>query len=494
MGREINSADFTRGDYRRFCRKLHRNLQALQTVLNRPDFGHCADTLGAELELYVIDDEGRPVTCNRQLQQSVADPRLTLELNRYNIEYNFEPLRLANGCFSQLENRIDQLLTDLNGAARQYRARILPVGILPTLKDSDLGLSMMTDELRYRVLTSSLQNMRQRAFEINIDGVDPFSMVRDDLTAEGVCTSFQVHYCFDIRRFVDCWNALALVTPVVVGVAANSPLLLGHRLWHETRIPLFKQSIDGRRWRRRGWQEPARVDFGDDWLRQGPCELFARMVYLHPPLIPLCDPQEPQSALDQDRLPGLYELCLHNGTVWPWNRPIYDSTGSGHVRIEMRSLPAGPTALDMTANAAFCIGLTVAMRYRVEPLISALPWKYASANFYRAAREGMEARLIWPGLHQNRLKEQPLRQIAERLLEISGEGLSELGVDDSDIRRQLGVIANRISTGRNGARWQLDSLAGLQQQLPKADALKQLVWHYRLNVESRRPVSQWEVL
>lgn len=494
MGKEIDRADFGRQDYRRFCARLHDNLLALEQILQRPAFGRCPDTLGAELELYLIDGQGRPLPGNRQVLQAFNNSRLTLELNRYNLEYNFDPLPLAGACFSRFQATMSSVLDDLDRTAAGCGGQILPVGILPTLKETDLGTAMMSDEVRYQVLSDRLHQMRKGAFEINIDGDDPFFMQRDDLTAEGVCTSFQIHYCCDISRFVDSWNAMSLVTPVVLGLAANSPLLFGHRLWHETRVPLFKQSIDGRRQKASGLREPARVEFGLEWLRHSPRELFAQMVHLYPPLIPLCSSEDPLEVLARGQLPALDELSLHNGTVWHWNRPIYHNGGEGHIRMEMRALPAGPTSVDMTANAAFYIGLIVGLRDEVEPLLAALPYRYSAVNFYRAARQGMNVELVWPSIRQNRMHQQALRDIALSLLEKSAHGLSQLGIDSADSERLLGVIAARLENGQNGARWQLDSLAALEQRLPRDEALALMLDAYHQNAMANKPVALWEVV
>ena len=86
-----------------------------------------------------------------------------------------------------------------------------------------------------------------------------------------------------------------------------------------------------------------------------------------------------------DLAPTLAELRLHQGTVWLWNRPVYDNLGGGHLRIEMRALPAGPTAVDMVANAAFLIGLAEGLRPHINELLPGLPFPRAEYNFYRAA-------------------------------------------------------------------------------------------------------------
>ena len=83
--------------------------------------------------------------------------------------------------------------------------------------------------------------MRQAPFEININGPDHLVTTSDSVTLEGANASFQVHLRIDPKRFADTFNAAQLVTPLAVAIGANSPLFLGHRLWDETRLALFKQ-------------------------------------------------------------------------------------------------------------------------------------------------------------------------------------------------------------------------------------------------------------
>jgi hypothetical protein len=53
-------------------------------------------------------------------------------------------------------------------------------------------------------------------------------------------------------------------------------------------------------------------------------------------------------------VPALAELSLHNGTIYRWNRPIYDVVdGRPHLRVENRVLPAGPTVVDAVAGGLF---------------------------------------------------------------------------------------------------------------------------------------------
>lgn len=492
MGQNISRSAFTPEEHQQFELKLHDNLAALQQAMQRPGFGTDQPSLGVELELYILDAQGLPLGINQALLAEAVDPALTLELNRYNIEYNLPVLALDGAPFSWLETLMCDKIARMNGLLAPREASVLGVGILPTLNESHIGPEMMTPTTRYQALSEILLAMRGRDFEIRIDGEDPVRMRRQDVTLEGVCTSFQVHFNFPLTQFMNTWNAVTLITPLLLGAACNSPLLLGRRLWHETRVPLFKQSTDGRSTAPQ-WHDLPRVELGYDWLRQSAYELFAQRVYLYPSLIPLLHDENPQQVIADGHLPGLHELNMHNGTIWHWNRPIYSGADNGHIRIEMRCLPAGPTPLDMAANAAFYIGLAAGLRDDIEALLPAMPFRFVSDNFYRAARTGIHAKLVWPTLGQNRLAERPLREIGESLLDTALAGLLSLGVDAAEARRMLDIIANRLIRGQNGATWQLDSLEHLAPKVGRDQALHRIVSAYQGYFNDNLPVADWEL-
>lgn len=491
MGLEIEQAEFNRDEHERFQRKLFDNLTALKRVLSTPDFGRGKGSIGAELEMYIVDERARPLAANTNIHAAANDPQLTLELNRYNLEFNLTPVGLSDKPFTTIEQEILAKLGGLNATAAQFGGRIVPIGILPSLKRRDFGLATMTDLKRYHALTNVLRQRREDFFSIKIDGIDPVSVRAEDVTFEGANTSLQLHFRVDPQDFTDTFNAVQFVTPLVLAVAANSPFFLGRRLWHETRVPLFKQSIDGRNRSRRALHLPSRVDFGQGWVRHGAYELFAESVHLHRPILPVCNNDDPLCDIDNGTLPALYELRLHQGTIWHWNRPIYDHHAAGHLRIEMRSLPAGPTAVDMLANCAFHIGLAVGMRAQIEELIPAMPFQLLVYNFYRAAQYGLQAKLLWPALYENTLRELPVRELAISLLETAQRGLESIGISSAETAHYLGIIGERLQRNTSGANWQLRQFERYYEHHSRDKALKMMLQDYIRLAGDNTPVAQW---
>jgi hypothetical protein len=498
MGIEIDRERFDEADYARFTERLEQCLQALGRLLERPGFGVGPRTIGAELELFLIDDQGHPLARNQAILADAGDPRLTLELDRFNLEVNPSPSPLAGRPLTGLARELEGALESVRATAAAHGGRVAMIGILPTLRDQDLHRGAITDAPRYRALDWSLSRVKSEPFEIEIAGHDPepLRVVRDNIVMEGANTSFQVHLRVDPADYVDSFNAAQLATGPVLAAAGNSPIFLGHLLWEETRIALFEQAADDRDTPGRE-RLVSRVAFGTDWLRTSPLDLFEESVRHHEPLLPICGDQDPLAALEGDGVPRLDELRLHQGTVWRWNRAIYDSGFGGHLRIEMRPLPAGPTVVDMMANAAFLLGLTLAMAPEAERWTRQLLFARAHANFYDAARLGLEAELTWPG-PDGGSQRVGAAELVRRLLPTARRGLVEAEVDPGEADRLLEVIGQRAASGQTGAVWQRRTLAALEGREPggpsgRERAAGELLERYLELQAAGDPVHTWPV-
>ncbi len=488
MGAEITRDKFDERDYARFRGRLEECLSDLGQLLDRPGFGAGPATIGAELELFLVDAAARPLPCNQAVRALAADPRIALELNRYNLELNASPYLLAGQPFTALGDELDRLLARVGDAARVYHGRVALIGILPTLCPAHLGLDMVTDAARYRALDRGLRRLRQGPFLVRVAGDEPLELACEHVTAEGANTSFQVHLRVAPGEFARIYNAAQLATAPVLAVAGNSPTFLGRRLWEETRVALFKQSVEDRdsRGPRRG---PPRVAFGTGWLRGGALELFAESVRLHEPVLPCTASPAPGGRDPSPGAPSLNELRLHQSTVWRWNRAIYDPASGGHLRIEMRALPAGPTVIDMMANAAFLIGLTLWLASQDERWTYTLPFERADHGFYRAAQYGLAGELSWPD--GGRVRTVPAADLVPELLPAARRGLLGAGVAAAEADRLLGVIGARVASGQTGAAWQRAALAAAEGGRSRDQALAVMLEQYLARSATGRPVHTW---
>ena len=90
------------------------------------------------MELFVLDavKRGTALPIGPELLAELDDPRLPPELNRYNLEINLTPLKLAGAPFAALESELAYLLNRLNEAAALRGGEVATVGILPAPRDS----------------------------------------------------------------------------------------------------------------------------------------------------------------------------------------------------------------------------------------------------------------------------------------------------------------------------------------------------------------------
>jgi gamma-glutamyl:cysteine ligase YbdK (ATP-grasp superfamily) len=489
LGQNLDNCEFDENSQAAFRARLDECLDALRLLHDRETFGVGPTTIGAELELFLIDDDAAPAPLNQKIREAARDPRIALELDRFNLELNSTPVPLAGHPFAALGREFEELLGLLSKQARSHDTRVVAIGILPTVAIEALRNSAITDLPRYTTLNHALRNGRGSPFEICIAGDDPLVTHADDVAFEGANTSFQVHLRVNPADFAATFNAIQLATAPVVAASGNSPLFLGHRLWEETRIALFKQAVDNRTIPPTGRKPQPRVSFGQGWAQQGALELFAEAVELHSPLLPVISDENPVEIATAGEVPSLRELRLHQGTVWRWNRPVYDGGQGGHLRVELRSLPAGPTIVDMLANSALHIGLALGLASDFGDDIQKFDFEEARTNFYRAAQFGLSAELAWP--RDGRVIHRPAGELVLDLLPVARRGLIEANVNADEVDQLLGIVRERVDSGQTGAVWQRRWFERLRLEVGRDAALAQLVERYLANSTDGQPVHTW---
>lgn len=491
MGEEIDAERFSDDDRRRFAERCRDGLRALDALMDRPGFGAGPPSLGVELEIGLIDADGRPAPVNQAAREAMDDERLDLELDRFNLEFNSRPVGLEGRPFATLAADLTDGLERVTHAAASAGARPMTIGILPTLSLDDLGPGAMSDSPRFRALGAGLLDLRGGPFAIDIDGPEPLALSWDDLTLEGAATGLHVHLRMPPSAYAAAFNAAQIAVAPALAVAVNSPLLLGHQLWDETRVALFGQAVDDRAPVTEGWFA-SRASFGHGWIAV-PTEPFAESVALHVPILPSVGDEDPLEAVAAGRTPRLDELRLHHGTVWRWNRAVLAVGDDPHLRIEMRALPAGPTVRDMQANAAFLVGLTLALAPQTGWMARSLPFALARRNFYEAARAGLDAILLWPSPEAPSPRPWAAADLIESLLPVARIGLVGCGVDPEEAEDVLGVIAARVASRTTGSVWQRRALAALEGHMGRPAALSALTEAYLERSLTGAPVSEWTV-
>src|SRR6185369_14114000 len=442
-----------------FMRALLEDLRALEYMIHSGLLESGVKRVGAEQEMFLIDSNFRPAPTSLEILNQVQDARLTTEIARFNLEANLTPLFLSGKCLSQMEREIKELLSAVGEAAAKFGGDVLLSGILPTLRKSDLTLENLSPIPRYRELNQGVIGMRGGPFSIHIKGLDELQITHDNIMMESCNTSFQVHFQTSPAEFASHYNLAQAITAPVLAAAVNSPLLFGHRLWQETRVALFQHSIDARSPNQLARSHPTRVSFGDCWLKHSVVELFHEQISRFRPIMISQPDEDPFQVLARGETPQLSALRMHNGTVWHWNRACYGvADGLAHLRIENRALPSGPTVQDEVANAAFFVGLMIALPKEYGEIAKRLSFDDAKENFFAAARYGLNAQLKW--LDGKTIS--PTSLILNELLPLARAGLKEARVDSSDIDKYLGVLEERVRSGQTGAQWMLNSLSSVE--------------------------------
>jgi hypothetical protein len=489
MGAEVDATTFTREMRKLHREKVRKGLEVLARMLNESRFDFERPMAGLEIELNLIDDDFQPAMRNAEVLTAIADPSFQTELGRFNIEVNVAPRRLAAGGFGSFEQSVRKSLNDADSRARDVGCKLVMIGILPTLRAEHVTLDSVSENPRYSLLDQQIFAARGEDLEIVIDGVERLQMVSDTIMPEAACTSTQVHLQVSPGEFAAYWNAAEAIAGVQVAVGANSPFLFGKALMAESRIPLFEQSTETRAEELKNQGVRPRVWFGERWITSI-FDLFEENSRFFPALLPISSDEDPVAVLDAGGVPSLDELRLHNGTVYRWNRPVYDiSDSSPHLRVENRVLPGGPTVVDTMANAAFFAGLVRALASQDRPLWTQMSFQAASENFRAGIRQGIDAQVYWPEIGQVRVVELVVR----KLLPLAAEGLRLWEVDEAEIGRLLDIIERRCLKAVNGATWQVAEVARREQAgVSRQEALRGMLEAYVGQMHSNEPVHTWE--
>jgi hypothetical protein len=491
VGKDLLTTVFAPEDRVQYRQKVRSCLDALAMMLAGNAFATDDSMTGLEIELNLIDAQAQPVMRNAEVLAGLDDPTFQTELGQFNLELNARPRRISGDGFGEYERDILDSLRRADRAAANDAGLVL-IGMLPTLAPDHLVLANLSANARYRLLNDEMAGARGEQFHVDISGVERLQSASDSIAPEAACTSVQFHLQVPPDRFARYWNASQAVAGIQVAIGANSPYFHGRRLWAETRIALFEQATDTRPDELKAQGVRPRVWFGERWITSV-FDLFEENVRYFPPLLPILEEEDPVAVLEAGGVPRLGELRLHNGTVYRWNRPVYDvMNGRPHLRVENRVTPSGPTVVDLLANAAFYFGLIRQLAEEERPIWSQLAFAAAEDNFHVGARRGIEATVFWPGVGET-----PVADLVRSvLLPKAYAGLERFGVDRIHRDRLLGVIEERCRLGRNGASWQAEAVWSAEHRrgLNRTAALQEMVLRYRSLQQSNAPVHTWPTI
>lgn len=484
-------SDGASNEMQHFVRSLLCDVRALEHMIKNDWFETDVKRIGAEQELCLINKHYKPAYKAMDILEHFHPDWLTTELAQFNLEVNLAPQVFTGSAFSDMEKELRSHLAELEKAAAQEDVRILLTGILPSLRKFDLNLERLTPIERYYALMQALRNLRGSDYELRIEGIDELNIRHDSPLLEACNTSFQVHLQVTPDTFVPMYNIAQAVAGPVLAMAANSPLLFGRRLWHETRIALFQQSIDNRKSNDHLRDSSPRVTFGKDWLHKSILDIYKEDIVRFRVILGADIEENAFDSIRANQVPKLKALQVHNGTVYRWNRPCYGISPNGkpHLRIENRVIGAGPTVTDEMANTAFWLGLMEGMYDEYGDIRQQMGFVDARDNFFKAARTGIDSKFTWVG--NQKINAGDL--LRGELLPLARHGLELRGIDSSDINHYLDVIAERGKHHMNGARWTLKTFTKFARETTRDEALTTVTAAMLKNQNSSLPIHEWPI-
>lgn len=489
---KVNTID-GKNEMLHFVRHLLDDVQAFEYMLENDWFESNITRIGAEQEMCLVHNKTfKPATINMEVLEKLGDkPWCVTELAKFNLETNLSPREFTADCLSQLEAENIRYLKEIQAVLDDFDASIILCGILPTLRKHDLEMHNLTPKDRYYALMAAIQkHLLGTAFELRVEGVDELLVKHDSPLLEACNTSFQVHLQVSPKDFVRMYNIAQTLAGPVTAIAANSPLVFGRRLWHETRIALFQQSLDTRTTSDHMRERLPRVNFGSDWLRGDITEIYKEDISRFRVLL-AGNIEEHSIAMVQDgKTPKLRALQIHNSTVYRWNRPCYGISPNGkpHLRIENRVMPAGPTPVDEVANAAFWLGCMVAMGQQYDDITKHIDFADTRDNFLKAAKFGIDTTFSWL-----KDKKVPVTElILKELLPLAKEGLKQRKVKQADISKYLDIIEARAKDHKTGARWILRAFTSMKKEVTNDEAVTAVTAAIVKNQKDNKPVHTWK--
>ncbi len=493
MGEQKVSLVSDQKQMQKFVKSLLQDVNALEYMLENDWFESDVVRIGAEQEMVMVDKHTfKPsLVAMEALERMQQYPWVETELAKFNLETNLEPRIFEKDCFSRLEEENSSKLRKIQEVLDGMDTSIVLTGILPTLRKYHLEMENLTPKKRYFALMEALnRQLIGQSYELRIVGIDELLVKHSSPLLEACNTSFQVHLQVSPRDFVKMYNIAQALAGPMMAISANSPVVFGKRLWHETRIALFQQSLDTRTSHDHMRERSPRVSFGRDWLHDSILEIYRDDISRFRVLLSSDVDEDSMEMIKNDKVPKLRALQVHNSTVYRWNRPCYGISDNGkpHLRIENRILPSGPTVIDEVANACFWLGCMIGMADEVGDIRTKMSFADARDNFGKAAKFGIDSKFTW--FNDEKVSAENL--ILE-LLPISRKGLESRNVDAADIDRYLHIIEQRAVKNVTGARWMLRAYTKLAENTNTDEALSVLTATMIQNEQSNKPVHEWQL-
>ena len=494
MGTQVVTSVDDKIQKQQFITALLNDIRSLEYMMDHDWFEKGVTRFGSELEMVLVDNATlKPINiATKVLSKMKKHKWLETELAQFNLEINLTPRELKGNNFSLMEKEIQDRLSTPDETLKSFNASYILTGILPTIQKFHLNEENLTPRKRYFALMDAIKNLNQnRDFELKIFGIDELFVRHDSPLIEAANTSWQIHLQVAPSEYMEMYNIAQALAGPCISISANSPIVFGKRLWHESRIAMFEQALDTRNTHEHMREQSTRVSFGRDWLNKSILDIYKEDISRFKVILSSISKKDSWQSILKGKVPDLDSLLIHNSTVYRWNRPQYgiSENGQPHLRIENRVMPAGPTIPDQMANAVFWLGAMKGMSDRYGDIRNKIEFSALRDNFGRSARFGLEADYSWIKGKKIHIRE----LLRKELIPLAKEGLKSYKIKTSDIDKYTDILNERVKKKTNGAIWILDSYANLlKNNIPKDETLSVLTHSIMKNQKSNIPVHKWK--
>ena len=451
--------------------RVREQAASLRTAIEAGEYDNPEYAVGLEMELYGTDRD--PPSRLAPLPEAVFEAGATKELGVHNAEINTDPDVLdESGLVAQAE-RIQSAYRAATEAAAGAGTRLVSdamwtippeAGTEQYLAQTErkdgvvLAANMRTDP-RYAAIDNAVIRLAEGDIPLSVPGVD---RTFPSILFESLATSIQPHLQIPTAAtFPTAYNGAIRTLGPILALSTNAPFLppdlytsiedplkLVERSHHELRIAVFEQSVNA------SPNPKVRVPNDIETVEETVDRVVADDLYA--PFLREWITDEPRDSV-ADRY---WEFQYKRSTYWRWLRCVIcgDPVGGGDersLRIEYRPIPTQPTVADVVGMQWLTVGLIRGLLATDHPL-ETLPWADARGSFYNAARDGLDADLVWMTRTGERTTDSEI--IFEEVFDVAREGLAASGVSEETIDQWLGPIERRWTTRTTPSQWKKEQV------------------------------------
>ena len=277
---------------------------------------------GLEIELSLVNGDLGPKLDNKTILEQIADPDYQTELARFNIELNVRPRPLPGDAALELEQDLRASLNHASERAAELNTGIVAIGILPTVMPEHFEGDWISEN--YEALNTAVLDARGEDVWPGVEGSDRGA---HRALLDSFARSRRARRCSCTCR----WSPSALRTTGTPPSPRRSPARRGRELALLPRPAALGgdphpvvHPVDGHPLRRAGEPgvRPRSGSASGGSRRSSTCS--RRTCATSRPCCRRSRRRNPEDVFERGEVPELKELRLHNGTVYRWNRPIYD--------------------------------------------------------------------------------------------------------------------------------------------------------------------------